>query len=239
MRNLPPIILLIFTYCIYLQISDIIWEDIPIRGSIMKKLISFLLILTFVLTAFPTTKADAAIKINKKTITIEIGETYNLQITGAKSAVKWSSSDADIATVSKSGKVTGVSIGQATIRAKVKTKTYSCDVHVWPEDKNIILYEDDNLRLAYFNTVDGWVYFTIANKTNEIFSLTDTYLILDKITYPRSGYCSEVPPNYTDIYVYNTESDTEEIDKLSGSFYIFDKDGITIDEFEFKDVKID
>ncbi len=95
------------------------------------------------------------------------------------------------------------------------------------------------MRFAYFNTVDGWVYFTVANKTNELFSLADTYLILDKTTYSSSCSCVDVPPNYTEMYVYNTKSDTEVIKKLSGSFYIFDKDGFTIEEFEFKDIRID
>lgn len=204
----------------------------------MKKVIVLCIIFSLILTLIPTSTVQAAIKINKKTITIEIGETFTLKITGTNSAVKWTSSDPDIATVSKSGKVTGVYYGQAKITAKVKNKTYSCVVNVWPENLDITLYESDNIRLSYFNVVEGWAYFNVTNKTDEQFSIADEYIIIDGITYPGSGYCSDVPPNYTKAYAYDTVSDIDKIINISGKFKFFGNDVITIEEFDFKDIEI-
>ena len=72
----------------------------------------------------------ASIKLNKKAITLDVGKTQKLKVTGAKAKVKWSSTNARAANVNKSGAVTAVSSGSATIKAKVGKKTLSCKVTV-------------------------------------------------------------------------------------------------------------
>lgn len=82
------------------------------------------------------TAEAATLKLNKKSITIEEGKTFKLKVKGAgKKKVKWSSSDTDVVTVSKSGRITGEGEGAATVKAKVGKKTLKCKVTVTPEDK--------------------------------------------------------------------------------------------------------
>lgn len=78
-----------------------------------------------------TTVASAAtIKLNQKKVSLEVGKTKQLKLTGTKKAVTWSSSKKSVATVSKSGKVTAKSAGTATITAKSSGKKYTCKVTV-------------------------------------------------------------------------------------------------------------
>ena len=72
----------------------------------------------------------ATVKLNKKKLTLEVGKSETLKITGTKSKITWSSSNKSVATVSTKGKVTAKKAGKATITAKVGTKKYSCTVTV-------------------------------------------------------------------------------------------------------------
>jgi uncharacterized protein YjdB len=74
--------------------------------------------------------ASAAVKLNKKSITLEVKKTYTLKVTGTKKKVTWSSSDKEIATVSSKGVVKGIKKGSCKITAKVGSKKYVCKVTV-------------------------------------------------------------------------------------------------------------
>lgn len=85
--------------------------------------------------------------INKKNLTIKVGESKTLRVTnitkGQSKSVRWKSSNKQVATVNKKGKVTGRKAGTATITATVNKKRYSCKVTVVKEEKA----EDDRTRL--------------------------------------------------------------------------------------------
>lgn len=68
--------------------------------------------------------------ITKKNIRLKVGDQYALSIKGNSQKVKWSTSDKSIATVSSGGVVIAKKTGQATIRAKISSKTLSCKVIV-------------------------------------------------------------------------------------------------------------
>lgn len=82
------------------------------------------------------------LKLNKKKLTLKKGKKYTLKLTitstaktskdkkALKKAVKWTSSNKKVATVTKSGKVTAKKVGKATITAKLKGKKVSCTVKV-------------------------------------------------------------------------------------------------------------
>ncbi|MDF2844939.1 MAG: hypothetical protein K0R00_3365 [Herbinix sp.] len=75
----------------------------------MKKLVSVLLILFLVINVMPVQSAYAAtVKLNKTSINLNVGKSYTLKVTGTKKTVKWSSSDAKIASVSTKGVVKGI-----------------------------------------------------------------------------------------------------------------------------------
>lgn len=96
----------------------------------MKKVLSLFLIIALCLTIIPPSIASAAVKINKKKLSLDVGDTYQLKISGSTGAVKWTSTDTDIAKVSSKGKVTAKSVGIVIITATVKKKEYNCVVNV-------------------------------------------------------------------------------------------------------------
>ncbi len=72
----------------------------------------------------------ASVKLNKKTLTLEVGKSTTLKISGTTAKVTWSSSDKAVATVNSKGKVTAKKAGKATITATVSKKKYTCTVTV-------------------------------------------------------------------------------------------------------------
>ena len=72
----------------------------------------------------------ATIKISKKTLSLEVGKTSTLIITGTKKEVNWTSSKKAVATVTSKGKVTAKEPGTATITASVDGKKLSCKLTV-------------------------------------------------------------------------------------------------------------
>lgn len=96
----------------------------------MKKLLSLLLVAILVLSILPPQSATAAVKINKKNVTMEIDSTLTLKISGTKTKATWKTSEKEIATVDSTGKVTAISVGQSTITAKINKTSYSCIVKV-------------------------------------------------------------------------------------------------------------
>ncbi len=100
--------------------------------SFSKKLLSLVFAVMFSLSAFlPMFEASAAtVKLSRKNITVAVGQTYSLKISGATGSVKWKTSNKNVATVSKSGVVKGIKRGSATVTATVGQKNYNCKVTV-------------------------------------------------------------------------------------------------------------
>ena len=98
-------------------------------GKIFRKWLPWMLILLLFVTAMPQ-QAEAAVKINKKSASVYVGQTVTLKVTGTSAKVTWKSSNKKVATVNANGVVTGRKKGTATIRAKVSNKTLKCKVTV-------------------------------------------------------------------------------------------------------------
>ena len=100
------------------------------------KIVAIGLSLCLIVTSFASVGTDAAkkIKLNKKRVTLKVGENTKLKVKGTKAKVKWSSSKKKIAKVSKKGKVTALKEGKAVITAKVNKKKLKCKVTVEPKD---------------------------------------------------------------------------------------------------------
>ncbi len=78
----------------------------------------------------PVVQAKSSIKLNYSKATILKNETLKLKLIGKTDKIKWSSSDTEVAKVSKNGKVTAKSKGIAKITAKVNSKKYICKIKV-------------------------------------------------------------------------------------------------------------
>lgn len=99
-----------------------------------KKLCSILLIAALAMGIMnPTgtlTKAAAKIKLNKTSVTLNIGYTIVLKVKGTKKKATWISENTKVATVTQKGKVTAKSTGITKITAKIAKKKYTCTVRV-------------------------------------------------------------------------------------------------------------
>ena len=102
--------------------------------KIVKKILTFVLALAIAASVIPTESVNAAVKLNKTSISLAVSQTAKLKVKGTTNTVKWTSSDVNIAKVSSKGVVTGVQIGTCVIKAKVKVgkkyKTFKCTVKV-------------------------------------------------------------------------------------------------------------
>ncbi len=74
----------------------------------------------------------ATVKISESKVTMEVGATTTLKVTGTKSKVTWKSSNKKVVTVTSKGVVTAKSEGTAKITATVNKKNYTCTVTVIP-----------------------------------------------------------------------------------------------------------
>lgn len=70
------------------------------------------------------------IKLNKTSLTLKKGKTYQLKLKNTSKKVTWKSANKKVATVGKKGKVTAKKKGNAVIKAVSGGKTYRCKVKV-------------------------------------------------------------------------------------------------------------
>lgn len=96
-----------------------------------KYFVFFTLVIALVTVAFMPLQAEAAgkVKLNKTKLVLEMGTTQTLKVKNTKKKVTWSTSNKKIVKVKK-GKLTPVSVGTATVTAKVSGKRYTCKVTV-------------------------------------------------------------------------------------------------------------
>lgn len=98
-------------YYLYMVIAVILSGILPVMGNI-------------------TYASAATVKISSKSITLEVGKSKTLKISGTKSKVTWKSSKKSVASVAGNGKVTAKSAGTVTITGTVGGKKYTCKVTV-------------------------------------------------------------------------------------------------------------
>ena len=101
--------------------------------SLKKYLHAALLLLCICsLLIFPSVSAQAKTTVKMKTtsVTLSVGQSKTLKLSGTSKNPKWSSNKKAVATVDRKGKVTAVGKGTATITAKLGSKKYTCKVLV-------------------------------------------------------------------------------------------------------------
>lgn len=96
-----------------------------------KSFAFFTLMMILVFVAVMPSKVEAAgkVKLNKSKLVLAMDTTYQLKVKNTKKKVKWYTSDKKIVKVKK-GVLTPVSVGTATVTAKVSGKSYTCKVVV-------------------------------------------------------------------------------------------------------------
>lgn len=69
-------------------------------------------------------------KLNKTSVTLKTGQTYQLKLSGTNQKITWKSSNSKIVTVNKTGKLFAKSAGNATITAQVNGIRFVCKVKI-------------------------------------------------------------------------------------------------------------
>ena len=95
----------------------------------IKKL-SVMLLCCLLLSVIAMPVSASAAKLNKKSISLNIGKTYTLKASGTKGKIIWTSSKKSIATVSSKGVVKAKKKGTAVITAKYGKSKLTCKVTV-------------------------------------------------------------------------------------------------------------
>lgn len=72
--------------------------------------------------------------LNKKSLTLQVKQSYGLKLKGNTQKISWSSSDKSVVRVNSKGRVTAYSEGNAVITAKVGNKSFKCKITVKAEE---------------------------------------------------------------------------------------------------------
>lgn len=96
----------------------------------MKKILVMFIAVIMIIGILPVRVEAATVKLNRTKVTIYVGGSTTLKVSGTKKKVKWTTSNKKVATVTSKGKVTAKKAGKVTITAKVGKKSYKCKVTV-------------------------------------------------------------------------------------------------------------
>ena len=185
----------------------------------------------------------ATIKLNKKSVVLDVGKTQKMKVIGTKAKVKWSSTDTSVAKVSKSGVVTAVSSGSATIKAKVGKKTLSCKVTV-KEKINKLVYEDSNIRV-YFTGLKKDTYpdeliacLTIENLSDNNLEINNSDSTSINDTMVDATLYQELAPHkkaYTELWTYDesvANLPIKDIENIQAILVVWNEDSDDLDYYK-------
>lgn len=213
-------------------------------------LVTFVMALVVALSAVPVQITSgtqivaqaATVKLNKKSVVLDLGKTQKLKVIGTKAKVKWSSTDTSVAKVSKSGVVTAVSSGSAAIKAKVGKKTLSCKVTV-KEKINKLVYEDSNIRV-YFTGLKKDTYpdsliacLTIENLSDNNLTVNSDTTSTNDIMVDATLY-QELAPHkkaYTELWTYDesvANLPIKDIENIQAILVVWNEDSDDLDYYK-------
>lgn len=107
-------------------------ENLMKHENFKKRLLAAAIMLALIVGSITPAFAATDIAINKSSVTITSGKTYQLKVTvnGASAKATWKSSKTSVATVDSAGLVTGKAAGSAVITASAGGKSVECLVSV-------------------------------------------------------------------------------------------------------------
>lgn len=132
----------------------------------------------------------AAPTLKKTNLTLQVGKSKSLKVTGTGKRIKWSSNQSQIVSVSAKGKVTAKSKGDAVITAKVGGKKLTCKVLVYN-----VSYGDEQVKAKCCSIINKNI--TADMSVVEKIKVIHDYMVLNceydynnylKKTVPRESY---------------------------------------------------
>ena len=199
-------------------------------------MIILMIILSISIVPVYSVKANtSSIKLNKKTIVLKIGESYQLKTNISESvSCTWKSSNKSIVTVSATGKLRAKKAGSAIVTANINGKTAKCKVTVakapawsrktWKNKVSDWTMEFSSQYTTVFKSngtvcQTGWRnkdtgYYRVLSGNKIKAYYTDNYVSWAGSVTPQKvkGY------SYTVIYTYNKNTKTVTA-KYSSNFY--------------------
>lgn len=164
----------------------------------MKKrllLIVPIVILCMMVFAKPTDAGYPTLNLTSDSKTISAGQKTQLKVGGVKaSKIKWTTSNKNVATVSKKGVVTGVSAGKATITGKYRGVKFTIKFTILDNEKtyNKLLCKDKNIEIYLTKVKNGEIYLKIKNKTSKDMWVYDDYFYINGECYYNTFMFQEV-----------------------------------------------
>ena len=128
----------------------------------VKQSLCMLLLICLIIPIIPSSNIDAAVRLNKTKLTLELNEIAQLKVLGKHTRPTWTSSNNDVACVTSKGKVVARKAGKATITCKIKKKKYKCTVTV---KKPVNTDYGKKITYDLFETSDSFISI-IHNKNN-------------------------------------------------------------------------
>lgn len=154
-------------------------------------------------------KAVTGIKLNKSTISVEVGDTYTLKSTisptdASNKTVSWKTSDKSVATVSSSGKVTAKKLGTATITVTTADGSFTAKCTVKVVNKVTGVKLNASAKTLYLNkTLTLKATVSPSNATDKTVKWTSSDTSVATVT--SKGVVSAVKPGTAVITVKTTD----------------------------------
>ncbi len=191
----------------------------------------------------PSEVLAAKPKLNKKSVTLRIGKTTQLKVSGTKQKITWRSSKKSIATVTSKGRVKAKKLGSTKITASFAGKKLSCKVTVIGsvsdtksggklnplsayEEHTIPYYEDGRkigtfkIQLLTFESGNKANRRVLANNTNPVPTSTQEYLYFQfQIKYISGTEAVDAKDLFS--YYYNIYDSTgfTQLENIDWGFY--------------------
>lgn len=135
-----------------------------------RKMVSFALIGAICISLFQgiSVHAEEEDISMKKKLTVQVGNTKTLAVSGTKKTVKWSSSNKKVAKITKKGKnkldIKGKDDGKTVISAKVGEKKITCNVQIEKKQIRVLLKPTSSSGLTHNKvTLTSSKKFTVSN----------------------------------------------------------------------------
>lgn len=136
---------------------------------------SIILLMCMLLSMIAMPVSASAAKLNKTSISLNVGKTYTLKATRTKEKITWRSSNKSVATVSSKGLVKAKKKGTAVITAKYGKKKLTCKVTVKQPVKSVKLNKKTaNVTVGKKITLKATVLPTIANNKTVTWKSSNT-----------------------------------------------------------------
>lgn len=193
--------------------------------KVQKLLIIMLLLIVVLLPSISTLAASKSVTLNKSTLMIKLGETYQLKASNTGSSVSWSSENKKIASV-KNGLITAKSIGTTYVKVKSNNTSSICKVTVYQPAKKVKLKSDTKI-LEEGDTFTVTASFTPSNVTyqNLIWSVENERYYDTVVKQISKNKFKAVSTGTATIVAYQKETNKKytlnvEVNDALGSFHI-------------------